>query len=93
NVTVPTKASPTSGNLIRVVENGSVLPSRSWIFDMKNENKKLRIVLPNAKISQVTEKKFVSKELAGFNITIEAFKDDSGVKAFRYLDDGVFTAS
>ncbi|MFI5781104.1 hypothetical protein [Nocardia sp. NPDC051570] len=93
NVSVPTKATPTSGNLIRVVENGIVLPSRSWIFDMKTESKKLRIVLPNAKISQVTEKKFVSKELAGFNITIEAFKDDTGVKAYRYLDDGLSTTS
>ncbi|MCM6777272.1 hypothetical protein NDR87_27675 [Nocardia sp. CDC159] len=93
NVTVPGKPTTTSGNLIRVTENGAVLPSRSWVFDMKNENRKLRIVLPNAKISQVTEKKFVSKELAGFNITIEAFKDDSGVKAYRYLDDGLYATA
>ncbi|MEU8895488.1 hypothetical protein [Nocardia sp. NPDC048505] len=91
NVT-PTAATATTGSLYKVKETGSVLPARSWVFDMKNESKKLRIVLPNAKISQVTERKFVSKELAGFTITVEAFKDDAGVKAYRYLDDGVFTA-
>ncbi|WP_431953976.1 hypothetical protein [Nocardia lijiangensis] len=91
NVTA-TAATPTSGKLINVHETGSVLPRRSWIFDMKTEEKKLRIVLPNAKISSITEKKFVSNELAGFTINIEAFKNDAGIKAYRYLDDGLKTA-
>ncbi|WP_280358119.1 hypothetical protein [Nocardia otitidiscaviarum] len=88
NVT-PTPATTESGTLYTVTETGAVLPHRSWVFDMKHEEKKLRIVLPNAKISEVMEKKFVSSELAGFTITVEAFKDDTGVKAYRYLDDGV----
>ncbi|MFG1790429.1 hypothetical protein [Nocardia sp. NPDC049149] len=91
NVT-PTAASASSGKLYTIKETGSVLPRRAWIFDMLSENKKMRIVLPNASISQVQERKFVSKELAGFTITVEAFKDDSGVKAYRYLDDGIKTA-
>ncbi|CAM4498817.1 hypothetical protein NONI108955_36375 [Nocardia ninae] len=92
NVSVLTEAGPTAGTTYKVTETGTVLPRRAWVFDMKNENKKLRIVLPNASISQVTERKFVSKELAGFTLTVEAFKDDTGVKAYRYLDDGVRTA-
>ncbi|MFR9750509.1 hypothetical protein ACL02S_05685 [Nocardia sp. 004] len=91
NVT-PAPATADNGKLYTVTETGSVLPARSWVFDMKNENKKLRIVLPNAKISQVQERRFVSRELAGFTITVEAFKDDAGVKAYRYLDDGIVTA-
>ncbi|MFD3511054.1 hypothetical protein [Nocardia sp. NPDC058666] len=91
NVTA-TAATSTSGKLINVRETGVVLPRRSWVFDMKTEDKKLRIVLPNAKISSITEKKFVSNELAGFTINVEAFKDDSGIKAYRYLDDGLKTA-
>ncbi|WP_159080084.1 phage tail tube protein [Nocardia suismassiliense] len=89
---VPTAASATSGKQYAIKETGSVLPRRAWVFDMLSENKKMRIVLPNASISQVQERKFVSKELAGFNITIEAFKDDAQVKAYRYLDDGIKTA-
>ncbi|MFE6863632.1 hypothetical protein [Nocardia sp. NPDC057668] len=91
NLTI-TAATASSGTLIKVKETGSILKPRAWVFDMLHESKKLRIVLPNAKISAVTEKKFVSKELAGFNITIEAFKDDLGVKAYRYLDDGIVAA-
>ncbi|MFD7843995.1 hypothetical protein ACFV4K_13820 [Nocardia sp. NPDC059764] len=92
NNIVSTAATSTSGALYTVKETGSPLPRRSWIFDMVNEDKKLRIVLPNAKITSVTEKKFVSTELAGFTIAVEAFKDDAGVKAYRYLDDGIKTA-
>ncbi|MGV9676204.1 phage tail tube protein [Nocardia sp. NPDC003482] len=86
-------ASATNGTLLKVTETGAVLPRRAWVFDMMNDKKKLRIVLPNASISQVAERKFVSNQLAGFNITVEAFKDDSGIKAYRYLDDGVLTGA
>ncbi|MFG1794132.1 hypothetical protein [Nocardia sp. NPDC049149] len=92
NLTV-TPATGSSGKLIRVKETGSVLPNRRWIFDMKTGDKKLRIVLPNAKVSEVTEKAFVAGELAGFQVTVEAFKDDDGVKAYRYYDDGVLDTS
>ncbi|MGW4124767.1 phage tail tube protein [Nocardia sp. NPDC004711] len=90
NITV-TAPTASAGTLITVKETGSVLPRRSWIFDMAHEGKKLRIVLPNAKISEVKEGKMTSKDLAKFDITIEAFKDSSSVKAYRYLDDGVTT--
>ncbi|MGW2662804.1 phage tail tube protein [Nocardia tengchongensis] len=89
-ITAPTA---TAGTLITVTETGSVLPHRSWVFDMMHERKKLRIVLPNAKISTVTENKFEAKGLAGFTVDIEAFKDDSGVKAYRYFDDGNFATA
>ncbi|QIS16579.1 hypothetical protein [Nocardia arthritidis] len=92
-VSVPTPPTTTNGNLITVKETGAVLKPRMWVFDMKNDTKKLRIVLPNAQISQVAERKFVSKELAGFTITVEAFKDGQGVKAYRYFDDGQIATS
>lgn len=92
NLTV-TPATVSSGKLITVTENGAVLPNRVWIFDMKTGDKKLRIVLPNAKVSEVTENAFTAGELTGFQVVVEAFKDDSGVKAYRYYDDGVLDTS
>ncbi|MFC9966337.1 hypothetical protein ACFVH4_19080 [Nocardia ignorata] len=87
-VTAPTAS---SGTLIKVTETGAVLPMRSWIFDMKHESKKLRIVLPNAKISEVSENAYNAGELIGFQIVVEAFPDETGAKAIRYYDDGIFT--
>lgn len=92
NITV-TPATSLAGTLITVHETGSVLPQRVWIFDMKHDSKHLRIVLPNAKISESSENKFVAGTLQGFQITVEAFKDNAGIKAYRYYDDGMPTAS
>lgn len=92
NLTV-TPATGSSGKLITVKETGSVLPNRRWIFDMKTGDKKLRIVLPNARVTEVAERAYVAGELAGFQVTVEAYKDDDGVKAYRYYDDGVVDTS
>ena len=88
NVTV-TAATPSAGTLITVNETGSVLPLRSWIFDMANGDRKQRIILPNAKITEVSERAFVAGELAGFNVVVDAFKNVDGKKTIRYFDDGV----
>lgn len=92
NVTV-TAPTATTGTLINVTETGSVLPHNAWVFGMKNENRKLRIVLPDAKISEVSENGFKSDTLMGFQCTVEAFKDTNGVKAYRYYDNGVFAVT
>ncbi|SNY84028.1 hypothetical protein SAMN04244553_3589 [Nocardia amikacinitolerans] len=86
-VTAPTAS---TGTLIKVTENGKVLPLRSWIIDMADGGRKHRIVLPNAKISEVTQRPHVAGELNGFQVVIDAFKDATGQKAYHYLDDGVF---
>ncbi|WP_159844920.1 phage tail tube protein [Nocardia sp. CY41] len=91
NVTV-TAATSSSGTKIKVTENGAVLPFRSWIFDMAQDAKKLRLVLPNAKITEASERPFVAGDLTGYQITVEAFPDATGVKVIRYYDDGVFSA-
>lgn len=92
NVTV-TPATSSSGKLITIRENGAVLPYRVWIFDMKNGDRKARFVLPNAKVTEIAERPLVAGELAGYQVTVEAFKDASGEKVYRYLDDGVFESS
>ena len=91
NVTV-TAATPTTGTLITVEEDGAELPYKAFVFDMKNGDKKARFVLPNAKVTTVEELDFVAGSLQGFTLTVEAFKDENGVKVYRYYDDGVFSA-
>lgn len=87
-----TPATSTEGTLITVTENGAELDYRSFIFDMKNGVKTTRLVLPNAKVSEVKEHDYVAGALQGFDITVTAFKDDAGTKVYRYYDDGVFSA-
>lgn len=91
NVTV-TAATPTTGTKIAVEETGDELPYKVFIFDMRNGAKKVRFVLPNAKVTTVEELPYVAGALQGFTLTVEAFKDENGVKVYRYYDDGVNAA-
>lgn len=90
NVTV-TAATASTGTLITVKETGSELGYRSFVFDMKNGAKTARFVLPNAQVSEIKEHDYVAGALQAFDITVEAYKDATGVKVYRYYDDGVFT--
>lgn len=85
-----TAATVSAGTLIAIEETGAVLPLRTWIFDVAQNSRKKRTGLPIAKISEVSEKPWVAGELLGFQCVVKAYKDASGVKAYHYLDDGVF---
>lgn len=91
NVTV-TAATTTRGKLYSVIEDGAQLPFAAYGFDMRYIEKKMRILAPNAKLTTIEETPFVVSGLNMFNCTISAYKDESGIKVYRYYDDGKFTA-
>lgn len=79
----------TSSGKHTVIENGAELPHGVWGFDVRGDGgKKTRIVIPDGQPSNVTEGAMVAGELQSLTLTIEAFKDSSGVKVYRYYDDG-----
>ncbi|MDH6279341.1 hypothetical protein [Prescottella agglutinans] len=93
NVTV-TAATATSGTKITVAETGSELPYGAWIFEMiGTASKTQRIVVPNAQVGTVEESPYVSGDLQGFSVTLNCYPDESGVKVYRYYDDGKFSTT
>lgn len=90
NVTA-TAAGAGSGNRLAVQVKSDVLPSQVWAFDMKDGKKKVRVVLPNASITEVGDTQFVHSDATGYEVTIDALPDEDGVKAYIYSDDGVTT--
>lgn len=91
NVTT-TAPTTTAGTLQAVKSNGDVLPNSEWIFEMIDGAAKRRVVLPNAKVTEVGEVTFQDGELVAYPVTLEAFEDTSGNNSYSYLDDGVFSA-
>lgn len=91
NVTT-TAATTTAGTLQSVAVNGSVRPRLPWIFDMKDGLAKIRVVLPLGQITAVGEIKYDDGGVIGYPVTVEAFADGSGNQAYKYIDDGVFSA-
>ena len=78
----------TVGSLTTVEETGEPLGIHPWLFDMRDGDKRTRIVVPVGQITAVTEGPFVRNALQSFDCTITCYKDDAGRKAYRYLDDG-----
>lgn len=92
NVT-ETAATPTSGNLISVTETGSELQRKVIVFDLRHVDKRVRVVVPVAKVTTVEEGPWQKGAPQQFTITLSGYKDSSGVKVYRYYDDGEFAAA
>ncbi|HEY9265509.1 MAG TPA: hypothetical protein VIQ11_12985 [Mycobacterium sp.] len=90
NVTV-TAADATHGTRLTVAHNGDILPNQSFAFEMLEGVAANRIVLPNAQVNEVGEISYQDDELIAYQVTVEAFQDESGNNSYEYSDDGVLT--
>ena len=92
NVTT-TPATSTKGTLNAIAVKGGALPERAYIFEMKDGNKRVRVVDPNFQITEVGDTQFVHSAATGYEVTGEALPDSSGAKLYIYTDDGVKTTT
>ena len=90
NVTT-TPATATTGTLITAKINGNLLNTGVWVVDGYYQKMTARLVLPYARPTSVAGPKWSHKELATFDMTLEAMPDDSNNFGYEYWDDGVFT--
>jgi len=91
NVTT-TPATASSGTLHAVKVNGATLPHKFYVFEVKDGNAKIRIYVPDGQITEVGDITYSDTEVIGYEVTVEAFEDADGNKAYKYLDDGKPTA-
>lgn len=91
NVTT-TAATATTGTLQAIKVNKETLAHAPWVFDMKDGNAKIRVVVPDGQITEVGDITYNDSGVIGYPVTLEAFADESGNQAYKYLDNGVYTA-
>lgn len=87
NVTF-TPAGAGHGNKLDIVVTDEVLPHKAWLFNIKDGRKAVRVAVPNGQITEVGDTAFVHSNATGWQVTLEAFEDESGAKAYIYSDDG-----
>lgn len=83
-----TAATETAGNLLAVQIKSDPLPHKKYVIDIKDGDKRVRIVIPDGQITEVGDTQFVHTTATAHELTIEAFPDEDGVKAYIYSDDG-----
>jgi hypothetical protein len=92
NVTT-TAADATHGVRQAVKINSEELPLSQWIFEVKDGDARVRIVVPLGKITAVGEVTYSDESVIGYPVTVEAFRDASGNQAYKYTDDGKTTGA
>ena len=55
------------------------------VIDVIDEKRSIRIVLPDAQVTERGEIVYQNEEATGYDITMTAYPDSSGVKAYIYL--------
>lgn len=87
NVTVTaTVGAPTK---ITAKFNGDEMPTKEWVFNIKDGIRKIRVVVPNGKVSERGEISFVKSEAVKLPITLKTYPDASGNHIYVYSSDGV----
>ena len=92
NVTT-TAATVSKGTLHAVKVTGATLPHMPFAFEVKDGDAKIRIDVPDGQITEVGDITYSDSEVIGYEVTVEAFEDEFGVKAYKYMDDGKFAAA
>lgn len=87
-----TAATPTTGTLHSVAITGEQLPHKAFVLEIKDGLARVRIVVPDGQINEVGEVTYSDGTVIAYPVTLEAFPDDAGVKAFKYSSDGVIAA-
>lgn len=91
NVTT-TPATASTGTLQSVKVTGEQLDHDVWIFEVKDGDAKIRIVVPDGQVTTVGEVTYNDGSVIAYEVTVETFKDENGVYYYKYIDDGVFSA-
>lgn len=92
NVTV-TPASSSSGQKMKIVGKSTPSPHKTWIFEMFWGSAKIRVIFPDAQISDRDDVSYKDDDIAARGVTLTLFPDASGNYFYEYTNDGKPTAS
>ena len=67
--------------------NSDPLPHKTWVFEMKDGDKRVRVVVPDGQITEIGDTQFVHTAATAHQVTLEAYPDESGSKAYIYILD------
>lgn len=79
------------GQVLTTRINSDVLEHRSWMFEMKDGDNRIRIFVPDGQITARGEVQYVHSGAIIPEVTIEAFPDSNGDKAIKVIARGQVT--
>lgn len=87
-----TAATQTAGNQMKVGLGAALPPAHAWVFSMKDEDRRMRIYVPNGVVSEVGDTNFTASDGVMWDLTIKCNDDGTGHAIYILTDDGMLTA-
>ena len=76
------------GAQMRVAVTAAEAPHKRWIFDMADGLAHLRVLVPDAQVSETGDTPYTVADGAVRDVTLYAFPDEDGVFVYELSDDG-----
>lgn len=87
-----TAATKTAGNQMKVGLGAALPPAHAWVFSMKDEDRRMRIYVPNGVVSEVGDTNFTASDGVMWDLTIKCTDDGTGHAIYILTDDGLLAA-
>lgn len=91
NVTT-TAATSTVGAKMAVKGTAAQSPHREWVIEMLSGIAKIRVVFPDAQITELEDVEFKDDDISARGVTLTLFPDANGVYFYEYSEDGVHSS-
>lgn len=88
-----TPATATSGKVIHIAFDGKPGPNNALCFSMKDENRRVRVYVPSAQVTDLDVVEFVPDSANQFAMTLSLNADETGHYVYFIYDDGVVTSA
>jgi hypothetical protein len=86
NVTL-TAAGGGNGTRLAIEDTATDPVACVLVFDMKHGDKRVRLVVPNAQVTILSERAYVDNDVMGWECQATAVADENGVYVYRYLEN------
>ena len=84
NVTVTPGVDPAYDELAIAV-NKNELPVKPWVFEVKDGDNRIRIVIPEGQITAVGGITYSHNDIIRYEVTLTCYEDESGNSAYKYI--------
>lgn len=80
-----TAAGTAGSETLAIKINKNPLPRKSWVFEVKDGENRIRIVLPVAQITNVADITYVHSDVIRYEVTVTAYPDANGNQGYKYV--------
>lgn len=77
----------TDGGVTTIKKNAKILEHKTFVIEVLDGKKKIRLVIPDGQITETGERQFSHNAVLQVEVTIEAFNDADGNKGYEYHID------